>query len=102
MARNLTDRQIATLRFIAINQPTTFRAVGEAVGVRSTSTVFNHLQEMQRMRLVEFGRSREHRTIRLTRDVVVSQKGDVYRIVASDDTYFEWRPRVVRMLEKRA
>ncbi|MDQ2944094.1 MAG: transcriptional repressor LexA [Candidatus Dormibacteraeota bacterium] len=72
MNDQLTDRQNKILDYIRIvtktrNYPPSVREIGEAVGLSSSSTVHNHLNQLERRGLIKRDPSKS-RTVQLVRD----------------------------------
>lgn len=72
----LSPTRRAILSYLATHRAPTIRDIGRAVGLRSSSTVYDHLLVLFRAGLVD-GEPRRSRTTRLHSDVVVSEKGMV-------------------------
>jgi DNA-binding transcriptional ArsR family regulator len=70
----LTPRRRAILSYLATHPAPTVRDIMQAVGLRSSSTVYNHLLALYRAGLVD-GEPLRSRTTRLHSDVVVSESG---------------------------
>src|SRR5207247_2633342 len=74
----LTDRQARILEYIRYqnkvrNYPPSVREIGEAVGLSSSSTVHNHLNQLERRGLIKRDPSKS-RTVQLTADIEVDQE----------------------------
>src|SRR5258707_3921613 len=80
----LTDRQARILEYIRYqnkvrNYPPSVREIGEAVGLSSSSTVHNHLNQLERRGLIHRDPSKS-RTVQLVQDV---REDDARRNVVS-------------------
>ncbi|HET7420052.1 MAG TPA: transcriptional repressor LexA [Candidatus Dormibacteraeota bacterium] len=78
MTEQLTDRQTKILEFIrrvgqTRNYPPSVREIGEAVGLSSSSTVHNHLNQLERRGLIKRDPSKS-RTVQLVEDAHMDQK----------------------------
>ena len=78
MADNLSERQTRILDYIRYvtkvrNYPPSVREIGEAVGLSSSSTVHNHLNQLERKGLIKRDPSKS-RTVQLTSDMEVDQE----------------------------
>ena len=78
MTEQLTDRQTKILEFIrkvsqTRNYPPSVREIGEAVGLSSSSTVHNHLNQLERRGLIKRDPSKS-RTVQLVGDEQMDQK----------------------------
>ena len=78
MTDQLTDRQTKILDYIRYvtkvrNYPPSVREIGEAVGLSSSSTVHNHLNQLERRGLIKRDPSKS-RTVQLTADIEVDQE----------------------------
>ena len=78
MTEQLTDRQTKILEFIrrvgqTRNYPPSVREIGEAVGLSSSSTVHNHLNQLERRGLIKRDPSKS-RTVQLVADADMDQK----------------------------
>jgi repressor LexA len=78
LTEQLTDRQTRILDYIRYvtrtrNYPPSVREIGEAVGLSSSSTVHNHLNQLERRGLIrrDTGKSR---TVQLVSDIELDQK----------------------------
>src|SRR6266571_3857576 len=74
----LTERQSKILEFIRYvtrhrNYPPSVREIGEAVGLSSSSTVHNHLNQLERRGLIKRDPSKS-RTVQLVADADIDQK----------------------------
>src|SRR6266487_4683005 len=74
----LTDRQARILEYIRYqnkvrNYPPSVREIGEAVGLSSSSTVHNHLNQLERRGLIRRDPSKS-RTVQLVENVQMDQK----------------------------
>src|SRR5438034_6167361 len=74
----LTERQTRILDYIRYvtkvrNYPPSVREIGEAVGLSSSSTVHNHLNQLERRGLIKRDPSKS-RTVQLTADIEVDQE----------------------------
>src|SRR5437899_10142494 len=74
----LTERQNKILDYIRYvtkvrNYPPSVREIGEAVGLSSSSTVHNHLDQLERRGLIKRDPSKS-RTVQLVQDAEVDQK----------------------------
>src|SRR5205814_2976945 len=74
----LTDRQAKILDYIRYvtrirNYPPSVREIGEAVGLSSSSTVHNHLNQLERRGLIKRDPSKS-RTVQLVQDAEVDQQ----------------------------
>ena len=74
----LTDRQAKILEYIRYqnkvrNYPPSVREIGEAVGLSSSSTVHNHLNQLERRGLIRRDASKS-RTVQLVQDEVVDKQ----------------------------
>src|SRR5436190_15232308 len=74
----LTDRQARILEYIRYqnkvrNYPPSVREIGEAVGLSSSSTVHNHLNQLERRGLIRRDPSKS-RTVQLVQDESVDQQ----------------------------
>src|SRR5947207_13187919 len=74
----LTDRQAKILEYIRYqnkvrNYPPSVREIGEAVGLSSSSTVHNHLNQLERRGLIKRDPSKS-RTVQLVADADIDQK----------------------------
>ena len=77
MPEQLTDRQSKILDYIRYvtkvrNYPPSVREIGEAVGLSSSSTVHNHLTQLERRGLIKRDPSKS-RTVQLTSDLEVAE-----------------------------
>ena len=72
--KSLGLRERAIMLYIAQHQPCTVREIGAGVGLRSSSTVHEHLTWLRHNGLIQFEHAKS-RTINLYPDVMVSQKG---------------------------
>jgi repressor LexA len=75
---DLTERQAKILEYIryvtrARNYPPSVREIGEAVGLSSSSTVHNHLNQLERRGLIRRDPSKS-RTVQLVEDQQLAQK----------------------------
>src|SRR5205809_7492202 len=73
----LTDRQARILEYIRYrpkgrNYPASVREIGEAVGLSSSSTVHNHLNQLERRGLIKRDPSKS-RTVQLVADIELDQ-----------------------------
>ena len=78
MTEHLTERQTRILDYIRYvtkvrNYPPSVREIGEAVGLSSSSTVHNHLNQLERRGLIKRDPSKS-RTVQLTADIEVDQE----------------------------
>ena len=78
MTEQLSDRQTKILDYIRYvtrvrNYPPSVREIGEAVGLSSSSTVHNHLNQLERRGLIKRDPSKS-RTVQLTSDIEVSEE----------------------------
>ena len=78
MTEQLTERQTKILEFIrkvgqTRNYPPSVREIGEAVGLSSSSTVHNHLNQLERRGLIKRDPSKS-RTVQLVEDAHMDQK----------------------------
>ena len=78
MADNLSERQTRILDYIRYvtkvrNYPPSVREIGEAVGLSSSSTVHNHLNQLERKGLIKRDPSKS-RTVQLTSDIEADQE----------------------------
>jgi repressor LexA len=78
LTEQLTDRQTKILEFIrrvgqTRNYPPSVREIGEAVGLSSSSTVHNHLNQLERRGLIKRDPSKS-RTVQLVADADMDQK----------------------------
>ena len=78
MTDELSDRQSKILDYIryvtrARNYPPSVREIGEAVGLSSSSTVHNHLNQLERRGLIKRDASKS-RTVQLVQDVEIDEK----------------------------
>jgi repressor LexA len=74
----LTDRQAKILEYIRYvsrvrNYPPSVREIGEAVGLSSSSTVHNHLNQLERRGLIKRDRSKS-RTVQLVSEAALDDK----------------------------
>src|SRR5947199_1668259 len=74
----LTDRQARILEYIRYqnkvrNYPPSVREIGEAVGLSSSSTVHNHLNQLERRGLIKRDPSKS-RTVQLVQDAELDQQ----------------------------
>src|SRR5438874_2347588 len=74
----LTDRQARILEYIRYqnkvrNYPPSVREIGEAVGLSSSSTVHNHLNQLERRGLIKRDPSKS-RTVQVVQDAELDQK----------------------------
>ena len=77
MPEQLTERQTRILDYIRYvtkvrNYPPSVREIGEAVGLSSSSTVHNHLNQLERRGLIKRDPSKS-RTVQLTADIELDQ-----------------------------
>jgi repressor LexA len=77
LTEHLTDRQTKILDYIRYvtkvrNYPPSVREIGEAVGLSSSSTVHNHLNQLERRGLIKRDASKS-RTVQLTADMDVAE-----------------------------
>ncbi len=78
MTEQLTDRQTKILDYIRYvtkvrNYPPSVREIGEAVGLSSSSTVHNHLNQLERRGLIKRDPSKS-RTVQLVQDAELDQQ----------------------------
>ena len=78
MTEQLTDRQNRILDYIRYvtktrNYPPSVREIGEAVGLSSSSTVHNHLNQLERRGLIKRDPSKS-RTVQLVADIGLDQE----------------------------
>ncbi|HEX2647794.1 MAG TPA: transcriptional repressor LexA [Candidatus Dormibacteraeota bacterium] len=78
MSDQLTERQTRILEYIrsvtrARNYPPSVREIGEAVGLSSSSTVHNHLNQLERRGLIRRDPSKS-RTVQLVQDQGIDQQ----------------------------
>jgi len=78
LADNLSERQTRILDYIRYvtkvrNYPPSVREIGEAVGLSSSSTVHNHLNQLERKGLIKRDPSKS-RTVQLTSDIEADQE----------------------------
>ncbi len=78
MTEHLTERQTRILNYIRYvtkvrNYPPSVREIGEAVGLSSSSTVHNHLNQLERRGMIKRDPSKS-RTVQLTADIEVDQE----------------------------
>jgi repressor LexA len=78
LTEQLSDRQTKILDYIRYvtrvrNYPPSVREIGEAVGLSSSSTVHNHLNQLERRGLIKRDPSKS-RTVQLTSDIEVSEE----------------------------
>src|SRR5205809_7930086 len=74
----LTDRQARILEYIRYvtkvrNYPPSVREIGEAVGLSSSSTVHNHLNQLERRGLIKRDPSKS-RNVQLVADIELDQE----------------------------
>src|SRR5437762_5358040 len=74
----LTERQVKILDYIRYvtrvrNYPPSVREIGEAVGLSSSSTVHNHLNQLERRGLIKRDPSKS-RTVQLVSDVDLDEQ----------------------------
>jgi repressor LexA len=77
LPEQLTERQTRILDYIRYvtkvrNYPPSVREIGEAVGLSSSSTVHNHLNQLERRGLIKRDPSKS-RTVQLTADIELDQ-----------------------------
>ncbi len=78
MPEQLTERQTKILDYIRYvtkvrNYPPSVREIGEAVGLSSSSTVHNHLNQLERRGLIKRDPSKS-RTVQLVADMEIDEK----------------------------
>jgi repressor LexA len=78
LPEHLTDRQTKILDYIRYvtkvrNYPPSVREIGEAVGLSSSSTVHNHLNQLERRGLIKRDPSKS-RTVQLVADMELDEK----------------------------
>jgi repressor LexA len=78
LTSQLSDRQSKILDYIRYvtkvrNYPPSVREIGEAVGLSSSSTVHNHLNQLERRGLIKRDPSKS-RTVQLVSDIAVSEE----------------------------
>ncbi|TMF99871.1 MAG: transcriptional repressor LexA [Chloroflexi bacterium] len=78
MTEHLTERQTRILDYIRYvtkvrNYPPSVREIGEAVGLSSSSTVHNHLNQLERRGLIKRDPSKS-RTVQLVADIELDQE----------------------------
>src|SRR5690348_8707663 len=78
LTEELTERQIRILNYIRDvskkrNYPPSVREIGEAVGLSSSSTVHNHLNQLERRGLIKRDPSKS-RTVQLVADAEMDEK----------------------------
>src|SRR5690349_4753895 len=78
LTEELTERQIRILNYIRDvskkrNYPPSVREIGEAVGLSSSSTVHNHLNQLERRGLIKRDPSKS-RTVQLVSDIEVAEE----------------------------
>jgi repressor LexA len=78
LTEQLTDRQTRILEYIRFvtktrNYPPSVREIGEAVGLSSSSTVHNHLNQLERRGLIKRDPSKS-RTVQLVADAELDQQ----------------------------
>ena len=78
MTDELSDRQAKILEYIryvtrARNYPPSVREIGEAVGLSSSSTVHNHLNQLERRGLIKRDASKS-RTVQLVQEAEIDDK----------------------------
>jgi len=78
LADQLTERQTRILDYIRYvtrvrNYPPSVREIGEAVGLSSSSTVHNHLNQLERRGLIKRDPSKS-RTVQLVSDIEIDQE----------------------------
>ena len=78
MTDDLSDRQEKILEYIrhvtrVRNYPPSVREIGEAVGLSSSSTVHNHLNQLERRGLIKRDASKS-RTVQLVQDEPIAEK----------------------------
>jgi repressor LexA len=78
LTAQLSDRQTKILDYIRYvtkvrNYPPSVREIGEAVGLSSSSTVHNHLNQLERRGLIKRDPSKS-RTVQLVSDIAVSEE----------------------------
>ena len=78
MTEHLTERQTKILDYIRYvtkvrNYPPSVREIGEAVGLSSSSTVHNHLNQLERRGLIKRDASKS-RTVQLTSDMDIAEE----------------------------
>jgi repressor LexA len=78
LTEQLSDRQTKILDYIRYvtkvrNYPPSVREIGEAVGLSSSSTVHNHLNQLERRGLIKRDPSKS-RTVQLVSDIEVSEE----------------------------
>jgi repressor LexA len=78
LTEQLSDRQTKILDYIRYvtkvrNYPPSVREIGEAVGLSSSSTVHNHLNQLERRGLIKRDPSKS-RTVQLVSDIAVSEE----------------------------
>src|SRR5207245_3207741 len=78
LTEQLTERQNKILDYISTvtksrNSPPSVREIGEAVGLSSSSTVHNHLNQLERRGLIKRDPSKS-RTVQLVQDVEVDKQ----------------------------
>src|SRR5205807_7701523 len=78
LTNELTERQTRILNYISDvsksrNYPPSVREIGEAVGLSSSSTVHNHLNQLERRGLIKRDPSKS-RTVQLVQDAELDQK----------------------------
>src|SRR5438105_13920285 len=78
LTNDLTERQTRILNYIrdvtrTRNYPPSVREIGEAVGLSSSSTVHNHLNQLERRGLIKRDASKS-RTVQLVRESQMDDK----------------------------
>ena len=78
LTEHLTDRQTRILDYIRYvtrvrNYPPSVREIGEAVGLSSSSTVHNHLNQLERRGLIKRDPSKS-RTVQLVQDAEIDEQ----------------------------
>jgi repressor LexA len=78
LTEHLTERQTKILDYIRYvtkvrNYPPSVREIGEAVGLSSSSTVHNHLNQLERRGLIKRDASKS-RTVQLTSDMDIAEE----------------------------
>src|SRR5437879_12955059 len=78
LTNELTERQTRILNYIrdvskSRNYPPSVREIGEAVGLSSSSTVHNHLNQLERRGLIKRDPSKS-RTVQLVADAEIAEQ----------------------------
>lgn len=81
MRAKLTERERRVVLAIHRLPRPTFRELADYIGWRSTSTLFAHVRQLRRKRVLTQPENPQHRFLALCPDIVVTSSGEIGRWV---------------------